>query len=370
MVEHNLAKVGVESSNLFARSNFEIPMKNFRLLAAAVAALVVSTGAAQAAWRPVAFPVPDATLRAVATDGAGRILVGGSKGTVAESRDGGRTWRRATLPEGAALDFRGVALTGPRSAVVMSAGEAEAGRARIYVTEDGGAAWRLAHETRRPGAFLDAVAFWDRREGLAFSDPVAGQWLLLRTRDGGRSWREQPAVFPPLRPGEAAFAASNTALFVGPRGRAWIVSGGSASGRVFRSRDHGATWQVADTPIAGGPNGGVFGGLALDAGHAVIVGGDHKDERRPGPGIAVTADGGATWTAAAGAEFDRPAGIGRSAGCWRSAGRRPARHVDQPRPGPNLVAVRHRGLSRRRLRARPLRGRRRRRPGRRLDALS
>lgn len=274
-------------------------MKIFRHLAAAVVGLMVLGGAAQAAWRPVVFPAAEATLRAVATDGAGRILVGGSKGTLAESRDGGATWRLSAAPDGAALDFRGVALTGSRSAVAMSAGEAEAGRARLYVTGDG-AVWRLAHETRRAGAFLDAVVFWDRRNGLVLSDPVDGRWLLLRTSDGGRSWRELPASFPPLRPGEAAFAASNSALFPGPGGRAWIVSGGEGGGRVFRSRNRGATWQVSGTPIAGGPNGGVFGGLALDARRAVIVGGDHKDEMRPGQGLAVTVDGGAEWTAVTG----------------------------------------------------------------------
>ena len=297
VVEHNLAKVGVESSNLFARSNFQIPIKNFRRLAAAVLGLMVSAGAAQAGWRPMAFPVADVTLRAVATDGAGGILVSGSKGTIGASKDGGRTWRLVAPSEGRDLDFRGLARLGPRTGVAMSAGEAQAGRARLYRTDDGGATWTLAHETRRPGVFFDAVAFWDRRNGLALSDPVDGAWVLLRTSDGGRTWRAATASPPPVLPGEAAFAASNSALILGPRGRAWIVSGGGAVGRVFRSGDGGRTWRVADSPIAGGPTGGVFGGLALGGRRLVIVGGDHKDELRAGPSLALSADGGATWTA-------------------------------------------------------------------------
>ena len=298
MVEHNLAKVGVESSNLFARSNIRTFRSVFRHLAAGVAGLALSAGVARADWRVVAFPKGDVTLRAVAVDAGGRVAVSGSKGTYGVSDDGGRTWRIVAVPGGEGLDFRGLAITGPGSAVLMSAGDAAAGQARLFRTEDAGATWSLAYETRLAGGFFDAIRFWDARRGLVLGDPIDGPWFLLRTRDGGRSWARVATTMPPLLTGEAAFAASNSALFLGARGRAWIVSGGGPQGRVFASRDFGRTWQVAETPIAGGPTGGVFGGLALAGDRAVVVGGDHKDELRGATGIAVTADGGVGWTAA------------------------------------------------------------------------
>ena len=58
--------------------------------------------------------------------------------------------------------------------------------------------------------------------------------------------------------------------------------------KLVYSPDAGRTWRVAETPIAGGTTGGVFGGLALTGGRAVIVGGDHKDELRASPNIALS----------------------------------------------------------------------------------
>jgi photosystem II stability/assembly factor-like uncharacterized protein len=280
-----------------------------RLLGLAVAGLLSAAGPAQAAWRLLDFPKADVSLRAVALTGPTAFQVSGSKGTYAVTADAGRTWRQVVVPGGEALDFRGLAAPAPGTVILTSAGEGPAGQARIYRTGDGGAAWSLAFETRLPGAFLDGVAFWDRDHGLAFGDPIDGRWFLLRTSDGGRSWARIDPVQPPLLTGEAAFAASNSALFLGPKGQAWIVSGGAAQGRAFHSTDGGKSWRVAETPIAGGPTGGVFGGLALGGGRAVAVGGDHKDELRATPNIAL-ADGG-RWTLAAQAA---PAGLLESVG--------------------------------------------------------
>jgi photosystem II stability/assembly factor-like uncharacterized protein len=274
------------------------------VMALAVAGLLSAAAPAQAAWRLLDFPKADVSLRAVAVTGPTAFQVSGSKGTYAVTVDAGRTWRQVAVPGGEALDFRGLAAPAPGTAILASAGDGPAGQARIYRTGDGGATWSLAFETRLPGSFLDGVAFWDRDHGLAFGDPIDRCWFLLRTSDGGRSWARIDPVQPPLLPGEAAFAASNSALFLGPKGQAWIVSGGAAQGRAFHSADGGKTWRVAETPIAGGPTGGVFGGLALGGGRALVVGGDHKDELRAAPNIALT-DGG-RWALAAQA---MPAGL-------------------------------------------------------------
>jgi len=272
--------------------------------ALALAGLLAAAAPAQAAWRLLDFPKADVSLRAVAVAGPNAFQVSGSKGTYAVTADAGRTWRQVVVPGGEALDFRGLAAPGPGAAILTSAGDGPAGQARIYRTGDGGATWSLAFETKLPGAFLDGVAFWDRDHGLVFGDPIDGRWFLLGTSDGGRSWQRVEPKQPPLLPGEAAFAASNSALFLGPKAQAWIVSGGAPQGRAFHSADGGKTWGVAETPIAGGPTGGVFGGLALNGGRAVIVGGDHKNELRAAPNIAL-ADG-KGWTLAAQAA---PAGL-------------------------------------------------------------
>lgn len=258
----------------------------------AVLAAVLLATSAQAAWKTVDLGT-DVTLRAVAVVDAQRFHVSGAKGTHAVTDDGGRTWRNAAPPDGAALDFRGVAALDASTAILMSAGDGPAGQARLYRTDDAGKTWALAFETRLPGSFLDAVSFRDARTGFVLGDPIDGRWFVLKTVDAGRTWTHLDG--PPVQPGEAAFAASNSALFLGPGRDVWIVSGGLAKGRVARSRDDGRTWTVADTPIAAGATSGLFGGLALDARRAVVVGGDYKDELRAGANLALT-DGRVVWT--------------------------------------------------------------------------
>ncbi|MBU1375742.1 MAG: oxidoreductase [Alphaproteobacteria bacterium] len=241
--------------------------------------------AAQAAWTPLAVPKAEATLRAVGVTGPNRFQVSGSKGTYAVTEDGGKTWRMAAPPGGEALDFRGLAALDAKTTILTSAGDGPAGQAKIFRTGDGGRTWSLVYETRLPGSFLDAVAFRDTKRGFVLGDPIDGRWFLLKTGDGGKTWAR--AEGPPVQPGEAAFAASNSALFLGPRREIWIVSGGLAKGRVHWSADDGKTWAVREVGLAAGPTAGLFGGLALGRGQALVVGGDYKDELLSAASIAI-----------------------------------------------------------------------------------
>lgn len=248
-----------------------------------LAAVLLATPA-QAGWRHVDIGA-DVTLRAVAVVDGQRFHVSGAKGTHAVTEDGGRTWRNAVPADAGALDFRGVAAIDAKTAVLMSAGDGPAGQARLYRTADAGQTWTLVFETRLPGSFLDTVAFRDARTGFVLGDPIEGRWFLLKTSDAGRTWARLEG--PSVEAGEAAFAASNSALFVGPGREVWIVSGGLAKGRVFRSRDDGRTWDTIETPLPASATAGVFGGLGLGKGRAVVVGGDYKDELRAGDNLAL-----------------------------------------------------------------------------------
>lgn len=184
----------------------------------------------------------------------------------------------------------------------MSAGEATKGQARMYATADGGSHWKLVFDTTLAGVFLDAIAFWDARHGIAMSDPVDGHLFILVTDDAGRSWRRiPPDRLPPVLPGEAAFAASGTCLTVEGAANAWIGTGGGATARVFRSTDRGRTWTVAVTPVrAGSASSGIFSVAFSDDLHGVAVGGDYQQPHSPLPNVALTDDGGKTWRLARG----------------------------------------------------------------------
>ena len=94
---------------------------------------------------------------------------------------------------------------------------------RIYVTSDGGASWDLTFQNDDPNAFYDCMAFFDRKNGLALSDPVDGEFRILATNDGGQSWDVVDADMPPALPGEFAFAASGQCLVAFGGRHAWFA---------------------------------------------------------------------------------------------------------------------------------------------------
>ena len=225
--------------------------------------------------------------------------VGCSGGKVLHTSDGGTSWVVDSVAGAAKLDFRGIKAFDAKSAVVTSAGAAEQGAARIYRTDDGGRSWALTWSDSTKGIFLDGVAFWDRDNGFTFSDPVDGRLVILTTADGGTHWNRVPAAnIPPVLPGEAAFAASNTQLTVFGSSRAWIATGGGAEARVFRTTDRGRTWSVSGTGMPGGASAGLFGIAFADERNGVAVGGDYRIERGITDFAIRTADGGATWKSA------------------------------------------------------------------------
>jgi photosystem II stability/assembly factor-like uncharacterized protein len=223
--------------------------------------------------------------------------VSGTNGTVLRTTDGGRTWGDVS-PQGLgtdALQFRDIEAFDARHAVVLSIGEGE--DSRILVTDDGGASWTETFRNAEPAAFYDCMAFSSPRHGLAMSDPVDGRFRLVETSDGGRSWTiVDPAGMPAAQSGEFAFAASGTCLSAGVGGRTYLVSGGVDPARVFTSTDHGRTWTVADSPVAGGASAGIFSVSFRDARRGVVVGGDFAAPTGAVDNAAWTDDGGATWT--------------------------------------------------------------------------
>lgn len=270
-------------------------MKQF--LAATVATLAFSTG-----WTPQNLQTR-ASFRGLSVVDRNVVWMSGSRGTIARTTDGGATWRVDSIPGATTLDFRDIHAMDARTAVAISAGEAEKGLAKIYRTTDGGATWTNVYSTDLKGVFLDAISFWDERNGIIMSDPVDNRLFLLTTSDGGVTWsRIAPDAFPPMLPGEAAFAASGTCLIVEGSSNAWIATGGAAVARVFRSTDRGRTWRVAETPVHSGDSGaaGIFSIAFADARTGVIVGGNYSQPRTAYDNVAVTTDGGATWKKPAG----------------------------------------------------------------------
>ncbi|MBD0326616.1 MAG: hypothetical protein ICV68_09300, partial [Pyrinomonadaceae bacterium] len=219
----------------------------------------------------------------------------GDKGTFARTVDGGATWSAGVVPGASALDFRDVDAFDEKTAYLLAIGPGE--QSRIYKTTNGGHEWTLQFTNSNPKAFFDAMAFWDRDNGIAVSDPVDGRFLIITTRDGGRTWKQMPAEgMPNALTGEGAFAASGTCITVQGKNNVWFGTGGAAQARVFHSTNRGQTWTVNTTPIASGkPPKGIFSIAFKDSKNGIIVGGDYEKEADSSGNAAITKDGGRTW---------------------------------------------------------------------------
>ncbi len=246
------------------------------------------------------------------------IWASGTGGTVLKTTDGGKNWSVIKVPDADKLDFRDIEAFDANTAYILSIGDGE--NSRIYKTTDGGKTWKLQFKNTNPKAFFDALAFWDKNNGIAMSDPVDGKFLLIETKDG-ETWNpivsETPfkvagveissakvqgsndvySFYPFAEPGEAAFAASGTCLITKGKNNVFIVSGGN-NARVFLSNNRGLNWYYSDAEtsfVKGTAGSGIFSIAMYDAKRGVIVGGNYEKPNDITNNLAFTTDGGKTW---------------------------------------------------------------------------
>lgn len=249
-------------------------------------------------------------MRAVHTITPTICWIGGSGGSVFRTINGGTKWSYFKVPQADSLDFRDIHAFSKNVALVMSAGEAQKGKARIYRTEDGGETWNLVYQTSQNGVFLDGFDFWDKNKGICLGDPVDGKLFILTTEDGGKNWQELPLANRPVAEvGEASYAASGTSIITVGKSDVFIGTGGGKMARVFRSVDFGKSWNVATTPLPAGPTSGIFGLYFWSKKNGIAVGGNHKNTTDSSQNVLLTNDAGITWELS---EMTKPVGLKES----------------------------------------------------------
>jgi photosystem II stability/assembly factor-like uncharacterized protein len=247
-----------------------------------------------------------ASLRGLAAVDDRVVWASGTGGTFLRTTDGGKTWTAGHVSGAEALDFRDVHAIDAQTAWLMASGTGD--KSRIYKTSDGGHNWTLQFTNPDADGFFDAIAFWDAENGIAAGDSVNGRIAVFTTADGGGHWERREG--PEALAKEGGFAASGTCLIVGGSREAWF---GSTAARVFHSTDAGRTWTVAQAPIRHDASGaGIFSLAFSDARHGIAVGGDYTKPEATEHNIAITSDGGRTWSEPAG----RPPSGFRSAVAW------------------------------------------------------
>jgi photosystem II stability/assembly factor-like uncharacterized protein len=269
-------------------------------LASGCAGAAPSTERSAGSAAPTLTPQVSGTtirLQAVSPVNERVVWVSGVAGTFALTTDGGDTWRAGVVPGADSLEFRDVEGVSERVAYLLAAGPGD--RSRIYRTGDGGRSWSLQFTNRDTSAFYDCFAFWDGRRGFTMSDAVGGRFPVVRTVDG-TAWADIGDRLPSAQSGEGAFAASGTCTASWGDRHGWIATGAAARARVLRTDDAGDTWTEAGTPIVQGSS--TSGGASIafrDSVHGILGGGDIAAPEAFADNVAVSGDGGRTWSLAA-----------------------------------------------------------------------
>ena len=186
------------------------------------------------------------------------------------------------------LEFRSVAHT-PEDFFMLSVENP----AMLYKTGDQGQ-MELVYTENAPGVFYDAMTFFDAQKGIAVGDAVGSCLSVIRTTDGGKTWRKTPCdQLPASEEGEGAFAASNTNIKT-MGSKAWMAT---TAGNIYYSQDYGQQWEVFPTPVK---NDSIeaYGIYSIDfwnAKEGIAFGGSFLSPKDASANLAITKDGGKTW---------------------------------------------------------------------------
>ena len=234
----------------------------FWLLFAVVTALFVSPATAQR-------PAVESRLAAASLllDGAvagSRLVVVGERGHILISDDGGATWAQARVPVQ-------VMLTAVRMLDAQN-GWAVGHDAAILRTRDGGETWRLVHYA--PQAQLPLLDVWFRDADHGFAVGAFGAFLA--SADGGDTWACRNGCWdeddrtgdpPLLHAQDSDFEDDFHLNTIVPAGAGRLFLAGEA-GVLYRSDDGGRTWLSLPSPYGGS----WFGALALGADTVLVAG--------------------------------------------------------------------------------------------------
>jgi hypothetical protein len=268
---------------------------------------------AQQVWR-MQDAAPTASLRGIDSVDGTVAWASGSGGSVLRTVDGGAHWQKCAVPDaatdGATLDFRGVQAWDATTAFVMASGPGD--KSRLYKTTDGCRTWTVDARNLEKDGFWDAVVFQhgeygfasrDAHTGVLVGDPVEGHFDTKVMNSGDDRLIADAGCG--AEEGQAAFAASNSSVFVFGSRRYILGVGGKAGASVMISPllltgVATSSCRRVPVPIAGGnESSGVFSVWFKDRRAGMIVGGDYTKPNESAGTAAWSADGGAHWTASA-----------------------------------------------------------------------
>lgn len=234
------------------------------------------------------------TIRAIEVINDSVVWFAGSNGKWGYTLDNGKNWvvEQMTLSNNTKPEFRSIAVTDNGNVFLVSVSQPAA----LFMSSDNGLNWNQVYEDTLPGAFFDAVEFFNSDKGILLGDPKDSCFHFATTDDGGQTWQKVScADIPPALPDEYPFAASNTNIAISGS-NAWIGTGGKSASRVYHSNNFGQTWAVYNTPITSGAvMTGIYAVDFYNDKKGIVAGGNWDYISDNNQNIAITTDGGVTW---------------------------------------------------------------------------
>lgn len=174
------------------------------------------------------------------------------------------------------------------------------GAGKIYATEDGGKTWQ--EQLSQPGTFFRTVGFLDEHRGFAgnigidYFPGVTDTRPLYATRDGGKTWSVVESLTGEQVKGLCAIDVLHSPFVnAGSLDRRTIVHAGGRVGgpaTLLRSLDGGETWKIIDmTPHTAM----ILDVKFFDAMNGIVFGASDSDVQKSHARILRTQDGGVTW---------------------------------------------------------------------------
>ena len=177
------------------------------------------------------------SLRGLSVVNNNIIWASGSNGQVVKSTDGGNNFTWMTVKGYEKRDFRDVEAFDSNTAIIMAVDVP----AIILKTKDGGKTWKEVFHDDTKGMFLDAMDFADDGNGIVVGDPINNKLFIATTSSYGDKWLalKPENNFYTADTGEAFFAASGTNINIkGNKNNHAIsfVTGGSDSRLFFNGQ--------------------------------------------------------------------------------------------------------------------------------------
>ncbi len=180
------------------------------------------------------------------------IWASGGSGTVLRSNDNGNNWRNVSIP--GAGDVWSIYAKDKKTCFATGYSD-DWSSDNIWRTIDGGKSWQIVLALPSSNYFINAIAFFNDNEGIAYGDPdyafpSPNFWTIYKTYDGGLTW--SAISNPPEQEGmnfgwkNAIACVGNSVYFGTTMFDADFNFGPDA--RIYRSTDRGETWDYSITP--------------------------------------------------------------------------------------------------------------------------